>query len=124
MLVSSVRRYLNRFGVLCGRKVVLCTTNDSVYPLARELTASGAAVTVLDTRRDVPVVLAAGLNVLAGHGVLQAHGGKAVTAATVGAVGDDGRVTPSRRIECDLLAVSGGITPGQHLWRPTGRTPG
>lgn len=124
MLASAVRRYLNRFGVLCGRKVVLSTTNDSVYPLARELAATGAAVTVLDMRKDVPVVLAAGLNVLAGHAVLQAHGGKAVDAVTIGeADARNGRATKTRRIECDLLAVSGGFTPTLHLWSHPGRKP-
>ncbi|MGN6570157.1 MAG: 2Fe-2S iron-sulfur cluster-binding protein, partial [Pseudolabrys sp.] len=123
MLAASVRRYLNRFGVLCGRKVVLSTTNDSVYPLARDLVAAGATVTVLDSRKDVPVVLAAGLDVLAGHAVSEAHGRKAVTAVTVGSVDASGRVTNARRIDCDLLAVSGGFVPTLHLWSHPGRKP-
>jgi len=123
MLASGVRRYLNRFGVLCGRKVVLATTNDSVYPLARELAAAGAAVTVLDARKEVPVVLAAGLNVLAGHGIAEAHGSKAVSAVTIGALDANGRIGNARRIACDLLAVSGGFTPTLHVWSHPGRKP-
>jgi len=130
MLAASVRRYLNRFGVLCGRKVVLCTTNDSVYPLARELAAAGAAVTVLDMREDLAATLmadarAAGVEVLTGHALVQAHGGKAVGAVTVGAVdARSGVVGPqTRRVDCDLLAVSGGFAPTLHLWSHPGRKP-
>lgn len=124
MLASGVRRYLNRFGVLCGRKVVLCTTNDSVYPLARELAAAGAAVAVLDLRKDVPAELTKGLDVFAGHAVFQAHGGKAVGAATIAEFDvRNGRIGRTRRIDCDLLAVSGGFTPTLHLWSHPGRKP-
>jgi heterotetrameric sarcosine oxidase alpha subunit len=123
MLASSVRRYLNRFGVLCGRNVMICTGNDSVYPLAHDLAAAGAAVTVLDARKDVPAELTAGLDVLTGHAVLQAHGSKAVSAVTIGAVDAGARITRTRRVSCDLLAVSGGFAPVLHLWSHPSRKP-
>jgi sarcosine oxidase subunit alpha len=124
MLASAVRRYLNRFGVLCGRKVVLCTTNDSAYPLARELAAAGAAVTVLDVRKHVTQERVAGVEVMSGHAVFAAHGGRAVVAATIGEVDmRSGRVAKTRRVACDLVAVSGGFAPTLHLWSHPGRKP-
>ena len=51
MLAGAVLGYLRRYGVLCGRRVVLCTNNDSVYAVARALVDAGATVqAVLDTR--------------------------------------------------------------------------
>jgi sarcosine oxidase subunit alpha len=118
MLAASVRRYLNRYAVLCGRRVVLCTGNDSVYPAARELAAAGAAVAVVDLRRDLPATLTAGLNVLAGHAVVSARGGKAASGVTVAAVDAASGQTSgaARTLPCDLLGTSGGFTPSLHLW--------
>jgi sarcosine oxidase subunit alpha len=118
MLAGSVRRILNRYAVLCGRRVVLCTGNDSVYPAARDLMAAGAAVTVVDLRRDLPDTLTAGLDVLAGQAVVAAQGGKAVTGVTIAAVDAANGQTSGemRTLPCDLLATSGGFTPGLHLW--------
>ena len=56
---------------------------------------------------------------------MQAHGGKALSAVTVGAVdARSGRIGPqTRRIDCDVLAVSGGFAPTLHLWSHPGRKP-
>ena len=37
MSVSAGRTYLNRFGVLSGEKIIVCTNNDSSYLTASEL---------------------------------------------------------------------------------------
>jgi heterotetrameric sarcosine oxidase alpha subunit len=129
MLASGLRTYLNRFAVLCGRKIALCTTNDSVYATAGELAQAGAAVTVLDLRKDIPSALlapakAAGVDVLPGHAVYQAHGGKALRAVTFGPVDASGRIdAPLRRLDCDVLATSAGFVPNLHLWSHRGRRP-
>ncbi len=131
MLAASVRSYLNRYGLLCGRRVVLCTGNDSVYPAAQELAAAGAAVTVVDLRKDLPPALTAGaamagVSVLAGHAPVTAHGGKAVSGVTIAAVdAASGRTSgAARQLACDLLATSGGFAPTLHLWSQRGGRPG
>jgi sarcosine oxidase subunit alpha len=130
MSASALRAYLNRYGVLCGRKIVLFTANDSVYATAGELARAGAAVTIVDMRSDLPKELrsraaAANVDVLAGHAVVNTHGGKAVTAVTVAVVGGrvGGTEGPVRRIDCDIVGVSGGFTPTLHLWSQRGRKP-
>ena len=50
MLAGAVRTYLNRYAVLAGRRVVVCTTNDSAYATALDLLGAGAEVLVADTR--------------------------------------------------------------------------
>ena len=51
MLASAVRTYLNRYGVAAGTRVVVATTNDSVYAMLPELAAAGVEVaTVADAR--------------------------------------------------------------------------
>jgi heterotetrameric sarcosine oxidase alpha subunit len=124
MLAGAVRAYLNRYGVLCGRRVVLCTGNDSVYATAAELARAGATVTVADLRRDAPVA-SPGVTVLAGHAVVTAQGRRHVAGALVCPVDAASGQTSGapRRIDCDLLATSGGFTPSVHLWSQRGGKP-
>ena len=122
MLAGAARAYLNRFAVLAGRKVVVCTNNDSAYSAAVDLAHAGAAVTVADLRRNVSEETAfpaevAGVNILRGHGVLKARGFQKVASALVAPVDYQGRATgPARSMAADLIAVSGGWAPAIHLW--------
>lgn len=51
MLAASARTYVNRHGVLPGRRAVVFTTNDSAYAAALDLTAAGVDVAaIVDTR--------------------------------------------------------------------------
>jgi sarcosine oxidase subunit alpha len=51
MLASAVRTYLNRYGVAAGSRIVVATTNDSVYPMIPELLAAGIEIAqVADAR--------------------------------------------------------------------------
>ena len=130
MLASSVRGYLNRYGVLCGRRVVLCTGNDSVYATARDLAVAGALVTVIDLRPTLPRALitsvtARGVSVLLGQAVVAAHGSKSVSGVSVATFdAASGQTTGATRLlVCDLLGTSGGFTPTLHLWSQRGGKP-
>lgn len=134
MLASGVRTYVNRYGVLPGRTVVVSTTNDSAYETALDLVAAGASVAAIaDTRDEPPADLvraaeAAGIEVLPGTVVCGTEGTDRVRAAHVVPVPEsaaDGPVTaaaPTRTIDCDLLAVSGGWNPVVHLFSQSGGT--
>jgi sarcosine oxidase subunit alpha len=101
MLAGAARTYLNRYGVLAGRRVVVFTTNDSAYDAAAELAGAGAGIArIVDAR--------------AGHGVIgtDGDGGGHITAAHVAPLGE----TRGERVECDLLLVSGGWNPVVHLF--------
>ncbi|MCA8926816.1 MAG: sarcosine oxidase subunit alpha family protein [Alphaproteobacteria bacterium] len=121
MLLSAVRGYLARYGVLAGRTAVLFANNDSVYATARELLAAGMRIEAVVDPRPVVSEAAAGagaegLHVLTGHAVTAARGWRGVRAAAVAPIGPDGRLSgASRLLTCDLIAVSGGWNPAVHL---------
>lgn len=118
MLASAVRTYLNRYAVAAGGRVVVATTNDSVYPMLPELADAGVeVVAVADARPEKsPAARACEVEVLAGVTVTGTDGDPRVTSATVSAIDADGTpVGQPRTIDCDLVAVSGGWSPVVHL---------
>jgi sarcosine oxidase subunit alpha len=86
MLAGAVRRYLERYAVVAGRSPVVLTATDAGSAVGELLGAK-----VIWAREDV---------------TFEAHGDTRVEAVTVG----------DRRIDCDLLAVSGGWSPALQLW--------
>ncbi|MBT5050678.1 MAG: FAD-dependent oxidoreductase, partial [Rhodospirillaceae bacterium] len=130
MLASAVRRYLHRYGVLVGRKIVVAAHNNSAFVVAYDLARAGAAVTYVDPRHDIlgsmkNLLHAAGVETVLGHAVFRAQGKKRVEAVDMVPVDfATGRATgTARTIEADLVAVSGGWAPNLHLWSQTGAKP-
>ncbi|MFD0167964.1 2Fe-2S iron-sulfur cluster-binding protein [Streptomyces decoyicus] len=121
MLAGSARTYLNRFGVLAGRRAVVFTTNDSAYPAALELADAGMRIAaVVDAREEVPAHWRTacderGIEVRAGHVVTGTSGIERVSRAHVAPFGQ-GRLGDRRGIDCDLLLVSGGWNPAVALF--------
>lgn len=109
MLAHAAQAHVNRWAVRPGRRAVVFTANDTAHEVARDLAAVGVQVAaVVDTRPDAQ---ADGLPLLAGQHVLRVLGRRGVTGVEVAPVSGG----PVRRIDCDLLAVSGGWTPAVHL---------
>ena len=124
MLAGALRTYINRFAVLPGRRVGVLTNNDSAYLAALEAADAGAAVEVIDVRRDpggalVDRARAAGIGIRHDSTVtgVRYRGGR-IRAATVMKLSDSGSEVRGRRdtVSCDLLAISGGWTPTVHLF--------
>ncbi|OZI26777.1 sarcosine oxidase subunit alpha [Bordetella genomosp. 9] len=124
MLASAVSSYIHRYGVLPGRNVVVFCNNDEGYRTACALAAVGAAVSVVDPRKP-------------GHGALFEAARQARVAmyndSVVVAASGDKRVSSVkvRRhagsgkgdevvLRCDLVAVSGGLSPTIHLFSQSG----
>ncbi|MEU5266273.1 2Fe-2S iron-sulfur cluster-binding protein [Amycolatopsis sp. NPDC021455] len=99
MLASAARTYLNRYGVLAGRRVVVFTTNDSAYEAASDLAGAGAEIVRIVDARE-------------GYGVIGTDGDEHITAAHVAKLGE----MQGERVPCDLLLVSGGWNPVVHLY--------
>ncbi len=98
MLAHAGLAYVNRYGVLPGKQVVIATTNDDGYAVADALKAAGAEIaTIVDLRRDETIAAT--------------HGGKRISSVDI-------RLPDNslRRIACDLLLMSGGWTPSVHLF--------
>ncbi|MCG8353994.1 MAG: 2Fe-2S iron-sulfur cluster-binding protein, partial [Kiloniellales bacterium] len=116
MLASAARTYVKRYAVRPGRRAVVFTNNSGAYAAAAELKAAGIEIAaIVDSRPRVPeaaMALVPDVEVLPGHVVARSHGARRVAGATVSAV-SGGR---GRRIDCDLLCLSGGWNPAVHLY--------
>ena len=124
MLASAARAYANQYGVRAGRQAVIFTNNNSAYRAALDLSAAGIDIeTVIDVRNEVSPVLLdglkeAGIGCLTGSVVVGVHGTKRVSSVDVMAF-DTTTARPEgkpRRVQCDLLCVSGGWNPTVHLF--------
>lgn len=117
MLSQAVRTYVRRFGVLPGRRVVIATNNDDAYKTAQALHEAGAqVVAVLDSRRTVPQPNPAGTWPVLSDARVVAAKRKGSSVASVSASIAGGL----RSFDCDLVAMSGGFTPGVHLHMQAG----
>ncbi|MBL4595794.1 MAG: sarcosine oxidase subunit alpha family protein [Robiginitomaculum sp.] len=104
MLASAVRAYANRFGVLCGKRVVVVSNNSDGLRTADVLRAAGVEVPeVLDARQLVMP--------------FDIYGKKAVRAI---------KFSDGRKVDADCIAIAGGWNPniqltchkrGRPVWR-------
>ncbi|HKO08681.1 MAG TPA: sarcosine oxidase subunit alpha family protein [Alphaproteobacteria bacterium] len=127
MLANAARAYVNQFAVRPGLTAVVCTNNGDAYRSAADLADAGVRVAaVVDARPGAAGALEAlarekGIEILAGHGVVAAHGRKGVRA--IDAMALDAHGVPGgrgRTLACDLVAVSGGWSPSVHLHSQSG----
>lgn len=131
MLASSVSTYINRYGVTPGEQMVLFTNNDNAYQTAIDWHSAGYRVcAVIDSRQEskgamAEAVRGLGIDVISGHVVIEAHGSKRVTGASIASINSQGNklIGTVRRLLCDLIACSGGWSPVVHLSSQTGVKP-
>jgi heterotetrameric sarcosine oxidase alpha subunit len=124
MLAGAVRGYLNQYGAICGRRLVIHTDNDSGYRTALDQLAAGLTVEAVIDRRSDPsgpryeAARAAGIEVIAGAQVARSlYGGRLYGVE----VARPGRAP--QFIDCDCLAMSGGWAPALHLSSHLGGRP-
>ncbi len=129
MLASAVSTYLLRYGVAPGRRPVLFANNDNAYVTVLDLYDAGIEVeTVVDLRPEpegtLPWKIAMlEIEVLAGSALVDVHGSKGVEAVDIMRVEGGSAVGEPRRIECDLVAMSGGWNPTLNLHSQSGGRP-
>ena len=125
MLASAVRTYQLQYAVKCGRRAVVFTNNDSAYACVSALMGGGVPVSaVVDARSNGPgdaaraIAQSVGVEILSGQAVVSTLGRKCVTGVEVMALADGGKrvAGKARRIDCDLVCVSGGWNPTVHLF--------
>ena len=120
LLASAARTYVERYGVRPGDRAVVFTNNDGAYADALALHESGVDIAaIVDVRADAQSASplpakarAAGLPMMAAAVIVGAHGKRHVTAVTVAPRAGG----TARRIDCDLVCVSGGWNPTVHLF--------
>ena len=100
MLASAGARYLEDYGVLVGQQILVAGASDALEMLAVRLREAGSSVTVFDGRE--------------GARILAAHGGKAVSGATIEQGGQ------RKRVSCDAILMDNGWQPTVHLYTHVG----
>ncbi|NJM82790.1 MAG: FAD-dependent oxidoreductase, partial [Tabrizicola sp.] len=108
MMASAMRSYLNRFGVVPGKRITLFANTDAARAVARDMIAAGIQVAaIIDPREDASAVedcpVHLGAEVVGSRGRLGLH---EITVR---------KGASEFKIETDALAVSGGWNPTLHL---------
>ncbi|MCB1311297.1 MAG: sarcosine oxidase subunit alpha [Sedimentitalea sp.] len=124
MLSGAAQTFLNRFGVLVGKRPAVLTSHDSAWHSAFDMAEAGAKVAaIIDTRDVVDAALhdraaSLGIEVLTGHTATATRGRLRITSVRVNPV-RSGTVGAGRWIDCDALLACGGWTPSLHLFSHT-----
>ena len=128
MLASAISDYVNRYGVAPGWRALMFTNNDNAYQTALDLDDAGVSVVAvvdarLEPRGDLPaLVRQKGIEVIDGHVVVDVQGTKRVRGVKMMRLnaGGDGVEGQGYKMDCDLVAVSGGWSPTVHLHSQSG----
>ncbi len=120
MLASAAQTYARRYGALPGRRVVICTNNDSAYEAAVALHDAGCDIAaIVDSRSDSPAAAEAlrkGIEIVPASVPLAAKGSRSVRGLDVAPLAGGTR----RRIACDAILTSDGWNPAVHLHSQSG----
>jgi sarcosine oxidase subunit alpha len=123
MLASAARTYANRYGVLPGTTAVVVAAHDEAYRAAIDLSTAGVDIAlIVDVREGADGELpnaarAAGLQVQVQSTIVGTTGRLRVNGVQVARIDGHGEVSSgSDSIACDLVIMSGGLTPSLHLF--------
>jgi sarcosine oxidase subunit alpha len=123
MLAGAARTYVNRYGVLPGTNAVVVAAHDEAYRAAIDLRNAGVDIAlIVDVREkasgDLPdAARAAGIQIQLQSTIVGTSGRLRVDAVQVAGIDGHGEVSSgSDRIACDLVVMSGGLTPSVHLF--------
>ncbi len=128
MLSSSIKKYIDYYGVKCGQRISLFTNNDTAYETAISLNNSGVIVnSVVDIRDKTNSLIVKqaeklGIKIHWKSSVVNTNGYKKINSIEVMKLSDDGTTVIEKKIkeECDCLGISGGWTPRVHLFTQSG----
>ena len=123
MLSDGARRLADLYAVSPGTRAVVATTSDRGLEAALALLRVGVELRAVADLRPTPgapseELRQLGVEVLAGHTIVEAKGRKAVAEAVLAPVQADRNGGPApleRALECDLVVVSGGAIPASSL---------
>ena len=117
MLASAVEQYAVRYGVACGRRIVVATACDSGYRTAQVLKAAGMDVAaIVDVRERSGAEAPAGVAVHRASAIVAVAGRRAVRSVTIAPQAGGAIQT----IAADCIASAGGWTPAVNLYSMAG----
>ena len=124
MLAGAVRAYINRYGVVPGQHAVVFANNDYAATTVAELDRAGVEVVALVDSRPEPselisaIASAAETRLISGGVITDAIGKKHVSGAIIRT-----RSGEEVKLDCDLIAMSGGWNPNIQLTTHLGGKP-
>jgi sarcosine oxidase subunit alpha len=123
MLAGAVSTYVNRYGVLPGRNAVVFTNNNAGWQAAFDLHRSGGGIAAIaDLRTEPEAAFRAwanerGIPVFVNSVIDGTSGRSRVNGVSIRSLTSDHAVAErAAEIACDLLAVSGGLSPNVALF--------
>jgi len=123
MLVNSIKKFLNKYGVAVGKNLVFFTNNDSAYETALDFYDQGIKVeAIVDTRNYADGFFPnkakkLGITILNGYEISNTIGRLKIKEVQLRKISsDNNEESSSIKIKCDLLATSGGWSPTVHLF--------
>ena len=123
MLSSAIRSYIKRYQVLPGTRAIIFTNNDDAYHTALAIHEAGGFVRcVVDLRENpkshlITTIRKLGINVRTGHAVIAAYGLRHIASVDIASYDSETQAPISNilHMDCNLLAISGGLNPVVHL---------
>jgi sarcosine oxidase subunit alpha len=120
MLAAAAHTYVTRYGVKPGMRAVVFANNDSAYDAVLGLQKGGVAIAAIADARPQSALSgerpqrarAAGMTILPRSAIVRAHGRLRVAGVELVSLGN----STGRRVDCDLVCVSGGWNPAVHLF--------
>ena len=114
MLSSSIKKYIDYYGVKCGQQISLFTNNDSAYETAISLSNSGVSVnSVIDIRDKSNSLIVKqaeklGIKIHWKHTVVNTNGYKKINSIEIIKLSDDGTTVVGKKMkeQCDCLGIS------------------
>ncbi|MDC3257674.1 sarcosine oxidase subunit alpha family protein, partial [Candidatus Pelagibacter sp.] len=128
LLSSAIKRYVDLFGVACGKKIIFLTNNDSAYETAISLIHKGIKVeAIIDNREQLDSKLIYdveknNIKIFKGYTIVNTSGYKRINRVSIMKLSIDGQnvVGSKTNLHCDCLGISGGWTPAVHLFTQSG----
>jgi len=128
MLSSAVKKYADYYGVICGKKNIFFTNNDTAYESAISLFKKGIKVqAIIDIREKskssiVKQAEDLGIKTYWSHTVVDTYGYKKLKQISIIELSKDGLsvIGSKTNIDCDCLGIAGGWTPAVHLFTQSG----
>jgi len=123
MLAGAVRSYLNRYGVIPGRNAAVFTNNNAAWQTAFDLYHSGGGIAaIIDTRPQIEPAFRSwanerGIPVFTNSVIDGTEGRKRIERIAIRGLESESRVSATAvEVACDLLCVSGGLSPNVALF--------
>ena len=123
-----MKKYIDFYGVACGKKNIFFTNNDSAYESALSLHNKGIKVdAIIDIRENsdakiIKKINEAGIKIYWSHTIVDTSGYKRLSDISIMKLSNDGMsvIGSKTSISCDCLGIAGGWTPAVHLYTQSG----